>query len=74
MLLFLPFDEKLETTILILSACPSGANGMLFANRFGGDAKTASNVFTVTTIASILCIPFMIMVSQWITNTLGGLF
>lgn len=68
-LLFLPFDEKLKTTILILSACPSGANGMLFANRFGGDAKTASNVFTVTTIISILCIPFMVVLSEWI----GGL-
>jgi predicted permease len=65
-LLFLPFDEKLKTTILILSACPSGANGMLFANRFGGDAKTASNVFTVTTIISILCIPFMVVLSEWI--------
>ncbi|MBR2407698.1 MAG: AEC family transporter [Lachnospiraceae bacterium] len=67
-LLFLPFDEKLKTTILILSACPSGANGMLFANRFGGDTKTASNVFTVTTIASIACIPLMILFSQWITG------
>ena len=73
-LMFLPFDEKLKTTILILSACPSGANGMLFANRFGGDAKTASNVFTVTTIASILCIPCMVMFSEWITGVLTGLF
>ena len=71
-LLFLPFDEKLKTTILILSACPSGANGMLFANRFGGDAKTASNVFTVTTIAGILCIPLMVMASEWITNFFRG--
>lgn len=69
-LLFLPFDEKLKTTILILSACPSGANGMLFANRFGGDAKTASNVFTVTTIASIACIPLMILFSQWVTGVI----
>ncbi len=73
-LVFLPFDEKLKTTILILSACPSGANGMLFANRFGGDTKTASNVFTVTTIASIVCIPLMVMLSEWITGFVGGLF
>ncbi|MBQ9767140.1 MAG: AEC family transporter [Lachnospiraceae bacterium] len=65
-LAFLPFDEELKTTILILSACPSGANGMLFANRFGGDAKTASNVFTVTTIACIACIPLMVIVSEWV--------
>ena len=69
-LAFLPFDEKLKTTILILSACPSGANGMLFANRFGGDAKTASNVFTVTTIACIACIPLMVMVSEWFVGLL----
>ena len=67
-LLFMPFDDKLKTTILILSACPSGANGMLFANRFGGDAKTASNVFTVTTIASILCIPAMVLAYGWIAD------
>lgn len=73
-LLFLPFDEKLKTTILILSACPSGANGMLFANRFGGDAKTASNVFTVTTIASIASIPLMVVVSEWITGVVTGWF
>ncbi len=73
-LLFLPFDEKLKTTILILSACPSGANGMLFANRFGGDPKTASNVFTVTTIASIACIPLMVMASDWIMKLFVGLF
>ncbi len=71
-LMFLPFDEKLKTTILILSACPSGANGMLFANRFGGDTKTASNVFTVTTIASIACIPLMVMFSEWITGVIRG--
>jgi len=69
-LLFLPFDEKLKTTILILAACPSGANGMLFANRFGGDTKTASNVFTVTTIASIVCIPLMVMLSEWMAGML----
>ncbi|MBQ3027775.1 MAG: AEC family transporter [Lachnospiraceae bacterium] len=73
-LMFLPFDEKLKTTMLILSACPSGANGMLFANRFGGDTKTASNVFTVTTIASIVCIPFMVICSEWLTKLVTGLF
>ncbi len=67
-LAFLPFDEELRMTILILSACPSGANGMLFANRFGGDVKTASNVFTVTTIASIVCIPVMVMLSEWFSG------
>lgn len=71
-LMFMPFDEKLKTTILILSACPSGANGMLFANRFGGDTKTASNVFTVTTIASIACIPLMVMFAEWITGVIRG--
>ncbi|MDD6036940.1 MAG: AEC family transporter [Lachnospiraceae bacterium] len=64
-LVALPFDEELKTTILILSACPSAANGMLFANRFGGDAKTASNVFTVTTIASVFCIPLVVLIFGW---------
>lgn len=61
----LPFDGELKTTILILAACPSAANGMLFANRFGGDEKMASNVFTLTTLASVFCIPLFILLSQW---------
>lgn len=69
-LVFLPVDEKLKTVILILSACPSGANGMLFANRFGGDTRTASDVFTVTTIASIVCIPVMVLFSKWVAGLL----
>ncbi len=64
----LPFDEKLKTTVLILAACPSAANGMLFANRFGGDEKMASNVFTLTTLVSVVCIPLFVILSQWITT------
>lgn len=64
----LPFNEELKTTVLILSACPSAANGMLFANRFGGDEKAASNIFTLTTLASIVCIPLIVMLSQWLAG------
>ena len=64
----LPFNEELKTTILILSACPSAANGMLFANRFGGDAKAASNIFTLTTLSSVVCIPLIVMLSQWLAG------
>ncbi len=66
----LPFDEELKTTILILSACPSAANGMLFANRFGGDETAASNAFTLTTLASVVCIPLLVMLSQWVTGVI----
>lgn len=73
-MLFLPLDEKLKTTILILSACPSATNGLLFANRFGGDTKTASNVFTVTTIACVVCIPLMVLISEWLGEFVTGAF
>lgn len=65
LLLPLPLNTELKTTILILSACPSGANGMLFASRFGGDQETASHVFALTTVACVAFIPIIVVLFEW---------
>ena len=62
-LLVLPVDMTLKLTILICSACPTAANTMLFANRFGGDEKRASHIFTVTTLLSVVTIPLVVFIA-----------
>lgn len=59
-----PMDETLRLTILIAAACPTASNGMLFANRFGRDVNNASHLFAITTIFSIISLPFVILVAQ----------
>lgn len=60
---FLPLDETLEITILIAAACPTAANSMLFANRFDGDVERASNIFTISTLLSVISLPLIILLA-----------
>lgn len=62
---FLPFNETLLTSILIVAACPSGANTMLFASTYGGDVERGSNIFTLTTLMSIVSLPVVILLAQY---------
>jgi predicted permease len=62
--LLFPLDNTLLTTILIAGACPTAATTMLFANKYGGDVEMASNVFTITTIMSIISLPIVILIAQ----------
>ena len=59
----LPLDYTLRMSILICMSCPTAANTMLFANRFGGDEKQGSYVFTITTLASIITIPLVVFIA-----------
>ncbi len=58
-LLLLPFhfDKAVATTVLLLSAAPSGANTAMFAAQFGSDAKLASKAVALTTLISMLTMP-----------------
>jgi predicted permease len=62
--LLFPLDNTLLTTILIASSCPTAATTMLFASKYEGDVEMASNVFTNTTIMSIISIPIVILIAQ----------
>ncbi len=59
----LPLDYTLRMSILICMSCPTAANTMLFANRFGGDEKQGSYVFTITTLASVVTIPLVVLIA-----------
>lgn len=60
-----PLDRTLKLTILICVACPTAANTMLFANRFGGDEKTGSHIFTVTTLLCVITIPAVVFIAGY---------
>ncbi len=65
-LLVLRLDLTLKLTMLICAACPTAANTMLFANRFGGDEQIASHIFTVTTLLSVVTMPFIVLVATYL--------
>lgn len=56
---FLPVENTVKTVLVLASACPAGVTGSLFALQYGKDALYASEVFAMTTILSILTVPFM---------------
>ena len=61
-LALLPVDAILRMTLLIASACPTGANGIMFAGKYNGDSKVASHMFALTTLCSIISIPVVIYI------------
>lgn len=50
-------------TVFIATACPAGATTIMFAEKYGRDARYASEIFTVTTVLSAVTIPLLSMMS-----------
>jgi hypothetical protein len=46
--------------LVLLIAMPSAANGVIFAEKFGGDNKYASEGVFITTLLSLFTIPVII--------------
>ena len=53
----LPINETVLTTVLLGVACPTAATGTMFALRYNKDAVYASEIFAITTLASVVSIP-----------------
>lgn len=62
---FLPLDNMLRTTIVITASCPTGATAILIASGYKGDVERASNVFAISTLFSIITLPLVVLISQW---------
>ncbi len=62
----LPFgvDKTVATCVLILCAAPTGANTVMFAAQFGGDAKLASKAVALTTLFSMITMPAFILLAK----------
>lgn len=61
-------EFEISFAVFIATACPAGATTIMFAERYGRDAKYASEIFTVTTILSAVTIPLL---SMLVTRILG---
>lgn len=58
---FIPVEGIIKTVIVLATACPAGVTGSLLALRYGKDAIYASEIFAMTTIISIITVPFMML-------------
>ena len=58
---FLPVDNVIKTVMILASSCPVGVTGSLFALRYGKDAVYASELFAISTLLSIITVPFMML-------------
>jgi len=63
-LLPLNVDKTVATCVLILCAAPTGANTVMFAAQFGGDAKLASKAVAFTTVLSMFTMPCFILLAK----------
>lgn len=55
----LPINQTVLTTAILGVACPTAATGTMFALRYNKDAVYASEIFAITTLASIVSIPLV---------------
>lgn len=57
---FLPYDETLKLTIVVVSAAPTAAIGTLMCVKQGQNAAYASQLFAVSTAFSIVTLPLIV--------------
>ena len=64
LILLKPFSipTMIRNILVLLIAMPSAANGVIFAEKFGGDHKYASEGVFITTLFSLFSIPVIIWV------------
>lgn len=64
------FEELPLMTVFLGAACPAGTTGTLFALRYHRDNVYATELLAVSTILSILTIPMMILVKNFLQGFL----
>ncbi|MBQ8781682.1 MAG: AEC family transporter [Oscillospiraceae bacterium] len=57
-------DEIVMNTMLIASAAPTAASTIMFANKYGKDGVYASEIFAVSTLASVVTMPLVLTLAQ----------
>ncbi len=63
---FLPQPHDIKEYILIVTSCPTATNTILFARKFRRDVETASQIFALCTLSSIITIPLIVAFFEWI--------
>jgi len=59
-------EKSVLTTAILAAACPTAATGTLFAIRYEKNALYASEIFAITTILSLVTIPIIMMLTEYI--------
>lgn len=60
----LPGEPYIYMTVLVLAACPTAATGIAFAIRFNKNPLYASEIFALTTVASMVTIPLIVLLGE----------
>ena len=58
---FVPVSQLVKTIVILATACPAGVTGSLFALRYEKDSVYAAEIFAMTTIISIVTVPFSML-------------
>lgn len=61
-------DGTIVNTVLVAAAAPTASATIMFAYKFGRDERCASNHFALSTVASIITIPLIMMFSDFLTH------
>lgn len=66
MLALVPVSRSVALTVLVGAACPTGAMTTMLALQFNKDSNYASELFTITTVLSLVTIPVVILLGSGI--------
>lgn len=59
-------NADIALTILVAAACPTGAMGTMFAMQYQKDSRYATELFTITTVLSLITIPVIVLAGSMI--------
>ena len=66
LLSWIPVERIYRLTVLVAISCPTAAMGTMFALQYNKDSNYASELFTVSTLLSLLTIPFAVLLGGWL--------
>ena len=61
-------DYGVFASVVLQAAMPVGANTVLFASRYHGDEKLASQAIALSTVLSILTLPLFAVAARFVTQ------
>lgn len=73
LIMLLPFylPSTVVVTLLVAAGCPIGACCTMFALKYKGDGKYASEMFVTSTLLSAVTIPLLVLLTEWL-GMFGG--
>ncbi len=60
--MLIPAPLRIKEYILIVTSCPTATNTILFSKKYNRDVETASQIFALCTLLSIITIPLIMYV------------